>query len=127
MRRNRKLRYKISDRNTDQKLLTDRDKRYFYTSSTSATVQLTTRQQIVVITNNVAFTMILPSVSMVKGVSFTISILNSGSDVTLVDHPSATFSDSSSWGGPYTLATADDSITLRSTGVAWIVVSNDIQ
>ena len=119
-------RLKGSDLDTNQKQLTMNDKRLQYTASDDTTVQLETYQQIVTITNDAAFTLVLPSVAEATGKTFEISVKSTGQDVTLTDSPNESFSDSVSWGGDYTLNTADDSITLRSDGRSWIVVSNDI-
>ena len=119
-------RLKGSDLDTNQKQLTMNDKRLQYTASDDTTVQLETYQQIVTITNDAAFTLVLPSVAEATGKKFEISVKSTGQDVTLTDSPNESFSDSVSWGGDYILNTADESITLRSDGRSWIVVSNDI-
>jgi hypothetical protein len=114
--------YGKSELNTNNKLVPDRAKNYFLNTTSTDTVQLTRLQQVVKITNNHALTMRMPSVSEVKGISYTISVDTNGNAITLTDKRS----DSSSWGGDYTLDAADDSITLRSNGQSWIEVSNDI-
>ena len=122
--------HKGSELDTNQKQLTDNDKRY-YPVSDGDDVQLTIVQQIVVIDNVVASTFVLPSVAEVKGLSYDISILNNAeyvdpAAITLTDHPSDAFNDSVSWGGPYTLDTASDRIVLKSNGTSWSVTTNAI-
>ena len=85
--------HKGSELDTNQKQLTDNDKRY-YPVSDGDDVQLTIVQQIVVIDNVVASTFVLPSVAEVKGLSYDISILNDTIAITLTDHPSDAFNDS---------------------------------
>jgi len=117
--------HKGSELDTNQKQLTDNDKRYYPVSDGDA-VQLTIVQQIVVIDNVVASTFVLPSVAEVKGLSYDISILNDTIAITLTDHPSDGFNDSVSWGGDYTLDTASDRIVLKSNGTSWSVTTNAI-
>jgi len=117
--------HKGSELDTNQKQLTDNDKRY-YPVSDGDDVQLTIVQQIVVIDNVVASTFVLPSVAEVKGLSYDISILNDTIAITLTDHPSDAFNDSTSWGGDYTLDTASDRIVLKSNGTSWSVTTNAI-
>ena len=117
--------HKGSELDTNQKQLTDNDKRYYPVSDGDA-VQLTIVQQIVVIDNVVASTFVLPSIAEVKGLSYDISILNDTIAITLTDHPSDGFNDSVSWGGPYTLSTASDRIVLKSNGTSWSVTTNAI-
>ena len=117
--------HKGSELDTNQKQLTDNDKRYYPVSDGDA-VQLTIVQQIVVIDNVVASTFVLPSVAEVKGLSYDISILNDTIAITLTDHPSDGFNDSVSWGGDYTLDTASDRSVLKSNGTSWSVTTNAI-
>ena len=117
--------HKGSELDTNQKQLTDNDKRY-YPVSDGDDVQLTIVQQIVVIDNVVASTFVLPSVAEVKGLSYDISILNDTIAITLTDHPSDAFNDSTSWGCDYTLDTASDRIVLKSNGTSWSVTTNAI-
>ena len=119
-------RHKGSDLNTNQKLLTHTDNDFYYTANDGTAVQLSIIQQDVVITNNAAFTLSLPSVSEARGKKYTISVVNDGNAVTLTDYPNGDYHDSVDWGGDYTLDTAGDSIALQSDGQSWNVVSNDI-
>jgi len=119
-------RFKGSDLDTNQKLLTENDKRFYYTPTSTDAVQLTILQQTVEIDNDYAFVLNLPSVAEAKNITFVISVKQTGNAVTLTDFKTSGFSDSVDWGGDYTLDTADDSITLRSDGRSWSVVSNDI-
>ena len=127
--------HKGSDLDTNQKLLSDNDKRYYYTTTASGgTLELNTRNQTVVITNDHTLTVVLPPVAECgpdptkrsHPTSFTISIASSTAAVTLTDYPNTSYNDSTSWGGDYTLAAEGDSIELQSTGSSWSVVSNDI-
>lgn len=127
--------HKGSDLDNNQKQLTFNDKRLYYaTSANGETLELNTRNQTVIITNDHTLTVVMPSIAEAgpgpkkrsHAPSFTISITTSTANVTLTDSPSTSYSDSESWGGDYTLAVADDSIELKSTGSSWSVVSNDI-
>lgn len=120
-------RYPGSDMDTHQKMLLETDKRLHYEpSETDEVLQLHVVQQDVRITNSTTMVVALPPVREARSLSYTIKALNTGNAVTLTDYPNASFSDSTSWGGPYTLNTADDNITLRSTGSSWTVVRNNI-
>jgi hypothetical protein len=107
-------------------LLTDNEKRYFYTSNTGDTVKLLVFQQEVYITNNTAFTLVLPSVAEANGLLYNITINDDGNAVTLTDAPNENYSDSENWGGDYILDSAGDYIKLLSTGSSWTVVDNGI-
>jgi hypothetical protein len=111
-----------SKADSEQDLLTDNDKIYRYTSTDGSTVKLTITQQNVYITNGYAFTLLLPSVSEARNLSYTITVSDTGAAVTLTDRNG----DSTSWGGDYTLDTAGDNITLQSNGSSWTVVTNNI-
>ena len=117
--------HKGSDLDTNNKQLTDNDKKLYLTTDGTA-YQLNIRNQTVVINNAVATVVALPSVAWAKNLTFTISVENDGNAITLTTYPNDTYDDSESWGGDYTLDAEDDSITLKSTGSAWSVVSNDI-
>jgi len=121
-------RHKRSDRDTNQKQLTTKDKYLFYEPTVEGEVlYITTRQQNVSITNTYAMTVVLPSVAEARTKKFVISVTATGPAVTLTDSPSVSYSDSENWGGDYTLDAANDSITLKSgNGRSWTVVSNDI-
>lgn len=118
--------HKGSELDTNQKLLTEVDKTFYYTADTDDVLYLSPTQQIVYITNNTAFTVVLPSISDAKNITYTIHVYNDSNAVTLTDYPNVSYSDSSSWGGNYTLDAADDYITLRSDGLSWTVVTNGI-
>lgn len=120
-----KDKHKGSELDTNQKQLTENDKRLYLTTDGTA-YQLSILNQTVVIDNQVATVVAMPPVSEAKNLTFTISVENDGNAITLTDYPDDTFSDSNSWGGDYTLDAEDDAITLKSTGQAWTVVSNDI-
>ena len=126
MRQPLRMRHKGCDRDTNQKQLSETDKRFYYTADDDTTVQLASYQQEVIITNNHAFVLALPPVAEVKSIQYKVTVANSGSAVTLTDYPDSTFGDSVSWPGDYTLDTAGDNITMVSSGKSWTVVSNNI-
>jgi len=121
--------HKGSDLDTNQKLLTENDKR-LYAEADGTFIQLSIINQIVVIDNQAETIVALPPIKEADGKTFIISVKNTGNAITLTDYPNTSFSDSDNWGGDYTLDTADDSITLKAvctkTGGSWTVVSNDI-
>ena len=119
-------RHKGSNLDTNQKQLTTNAKVLYYTANDDTTVQLAMYQQIVIVTNSNAFVLSLPSVAEAKGISYTISVTETGQAVTLTDSPNDSYSDSIDWPGDYTLDAEGDSIELRSDGRSWTVVSNDI-
>ncbi len=119
-------RYPKSKLDTNQKQLTENDKRLYYTASTGSPLFLLVHNQNVIITNDAMCTVVLPSVAKAKNLSFTVKVVNDGNAVTLTDAFSGNFSDSVDWGGDYTLDAAGDYITLKSNGKSWTVVDNGI-
>jgi len=111
-------------KNRDQ--LTTNEKTLYYTANDDTPVQLTILQRIVTIVNSNAFVLSLPPVSEARYLEFIITVTTSDATMTLTDFPNESYNDSSSWPGDFSLAAADDSITLRSDGQSWTVVSNDI-
>jgi hypothetical protein len=126
-RKSARDRFKGSDLDTNQKQLTENDKRLYYTPTAEGELlQLTMINQNVVIDNAYGMTVALPSVAEVKNLSFTITVLQTGNAVTLTDYPNDSYNDSVDWGGDYTLDAEDDSITLMSTGSSWTVTNDAI-
>lgn len=116
-------RQKGSDRDTDNKTLTDQEKTLFTDDNT---LFLNMRNQTVIIDNKDSGYVVLPSVSECKSLTFDIKVKNTGNAIVLTDYPNGSYSDSVSWGGDYILDTADDEISLRSDGKSWTVVENSI-
>ncbi len=107
--------------------LTGPDRVLFYTPEVAdETKQLTTRDQLVRISNSKAAVVVLPPVSKAAGLTFTISVDSATAAITLTDFGGTSYNDSINWEGDYTLDAAEDTIALYSDGRTWHVVDNQI-
>jgi hypothetical protein len=114
-----------SDLTTNNRILTDPEKKLFLTTD-GADIQLLIRNQFVYITNTVISNLYLPPVAEAEGLSYYIWIANDSNDLVVKEFVSGVGGDSTNWGGDYTLYNAEDNITLFSDGKSWIVTSNNI-
>jgi hypothetical protein len=95
------------------------DKIYFYTPTDTSAVQLTVRQQKVIINNAFAFTISLPPVAEAKGLTYDITVLTSTAAVTVSNYGYSTTGDSYGW-TDITLDAAGERTQLYSDGTRWI-------
>jgi len=68
-------------------------------------------------------TVYLPNVTEAKGLTFSFVLFDQDGDADFIV---ADNDESLDWGGDYTLDAEDDCLTLRSDGMSWVVVENDI-
>jgi len=117
-----RLRFKRSELNTNQKQLTEPEKTAYIIPIGIATQRLDLLDQIVEVTNIYAFDLLLPSVAEATNIMYKVTTMNNGEPVTLKDN----LDDSVDWPGDFVLTLAGDSVSLRSNGKTWVVVSNEI-
>jgi hypothetical protein len=98
----------------------------FYTPTGATYVkQLTIRDRIVRVDNaTYAGTLVLPSVSEAKGLTFQISVTSAAQDCVITDAPALSLSDGIDW-ADITATDAEDQLTLLSTGRTWTIVEDE--
>lgn len=108
----------------DNETATPNDKIYFYTPTTTATVQLTVLQQKVIIDPAFAFTLTLPPVAEAKGLTFRITVISNTAAVTVSNYGYSTTGDSYGW-SDITLNASGENVTLYSDGHVWTTLESD--
>lgn len=114
----------LAKQNVDSRAVVDEDRVYYFTPA-SAAEELDLkdsmyRTTIICDTTSYAGTVMLPNVTEAQGIRYTIRLrTDGGNDITVDEND-----DSEDWGGPYTLADANDELVVESDGSKWIVVSS---
>lgn len=110
----------------ESETLTLADRTLFHTTVSSTNLQLTVRDQVVRISNTYAIEVMLPSVLEAAGITISVSVDSATAAITLTDFGGSSFNDSVEWEGDFTLDAADDKVTLRSDGLTWQVLEEEI-